>query len=68
MPHGYLGDVYDGDAWKEFEQLEGPGFTLSRPRNYAVMLNIDWFQPYKNGMVYVGVTYLALMNLSREEI
>ena len=67
---GYLGDVYDGKVWKQFEQIhvDDDVFSLSKPRNYAVMLNvaIDWFQPFKNGTMSVGVIYLALMNLPRE--
>ena len=30
------------------------------------MVNVDWFQPFKNGTMSVGVIYLALMNLPRE--
>ena len=32
---------------------------------YGLMLNIDWFQPYKHCVYSVGVIYLVLMNLPR---
>ena len=65
MPEGYMCDVYDGQVWKEFMQPRD-GFTLSNQRNYAVMLNVDWFQPFKHGVDSVGVVYLTLLNLPRK--
>ena len=41
------------------------GFCLSKPRHYAGILNVDWFQPFKNDTTLVGVIYLALMNFLR---
>ena len=65
MSSEYPADAYDGDIWKEFQQPSGNGFSFSKPRNYGAMLNVDWFQPFKNGTVSVGVIYLVLMNFPR---
>ena len=61
------GDVYDGQVWKDFLNIGGQPF-LNKERNYAFMMNCDWFQPYKRRSDFsVGVLYLVLMNLPREE-
>lgn len=61
------GDVYDGQVWKDFMCYKGEPF-LSSEKNYALMMNCDWFQPYKRRNDYsVGVIYLVLMNLPRSE-
>ena len=35
-------------------------------RNLARLINVDWFQPYENLNISVGVIYLVLVNLPRE--
>ena len=40
---------------------------LVAPRNYAFMLNVDWFQPFKHLVYSVGVLYMVRMNLPRAE-
>ena len=57
-------DVYDGKIWKKFLNVEGSPF-LAGPFSYALILNIDWFQPYSHTVASVGVVYLAIMNLPR---
>lgn len=42
-----LGDIYDGKMWKEFQHVGGVPF-LALPHNIALMMNVDWFKPYKN--------------------
>ena len=64
MPAGVLYDIYDGSIWKEFLNYKGRPF-LSQPHNLALMLNCDWFQPYKNTQYSVGVLYLTVLNLPR---
>lgn len=59
-----LRDVYDGKIWKRFQHIFGSPF-LAAPFSYALMLNIDWFQPYSHTVASVGVIYLAVMNLPR---
>ena len=59
-----ISDVYDGTIWKEFFTIsEGP--FLSCPNILALMLNIDWFQPFKHTVCSVGAIYLTIMNLPR---
>ena len=40
---------------------------LRSERCYGVMLNVDWFQPFKHTSYLVGAIYLAILNLPREE-
>ena len=56
---GEYGDVYDGKVWKEFAKYDGQPF-LSLPFNYALQLNIDWFQPYEHTQHSEGVMYLTI--------
>ena len=58
-------DVYDGT--KHFLVDNGDGLPfLAEPFHYLLMLNCDWFQPFKHTQYSVGVLYLALENLPRE--
>ena len=58
-------DVYDGDLWKEFQTYDGVPF-LSLPHNFAFILNIDWYQPYRHTQYSLGAIYLAILNLPRD--
>ena len=56
-------DIYDGHVWKSFVKM---GF-LSDTNNYALQINVDWFQPYKRrSNISIGVIYMVVMNLPRE--
>lgn len=57
-------DVYDGNIWNEFQQHNGSPF-LSEPGNYAFMMNLDFFQPYKHVQYSMGAIYLTILNLPR---
>ena len=61
-----MGDVFNGRVWREFQNVSEVPF-LASPRNYALMLNVDWMQPFKHTIYSVGVLYLVLMNLPRSE-
>jgi hypothetical protein len=61
---GLLKDVYDGKIWKEFQCFNGEPF-LSETGNYALMLNIDFFQPYKYIQYSLGAIYMTVLNLPR---
>ena len=51
----------------DFLTFKGQDF-LKSPRSLAFSLNVDWFHPYSGGSdVSVGVIYLVLLNLPREE-
>ena len=65
VPPGTMADVYDGLMWKEFQYVDGCPF-LAKPRNYAFMMNVDWFQPFKHTPYSVGFIYLVLLNLHRK--
>jgi len=56
-----LATVFDGKIWKDFLQYEGTRF-LSNPHIYVLILNLDWFQPYKYISYSVGVLYLSVLN------
>lgn len=66
VSEGTYADVYDGQVWKDFGTVAGQPF-LDVSGNLGLMLNVDWFQPYKNIQDSVGVIYLTVMNLPREE-
>ena len=34
---------------------------------FGLMLNVDWYQPYKHSTYSIGVMYLVVMNLPRSE-
>ena len=53
---GNLQDIYDGNLWKEFQYLEGQS-CLAAKYSYAVMINIDWFQPHKLTQSLVEAIY-----------
>lgn len=61
-----LADIYDGNVWKEFLNPGGVPF-LSLPYNFALTLNVDWFQPFKRTTYSSGAIYLAIQNLPRNE-
>lgn len=63
---GVLRDVYDGRVWRRFLNFKGRPF-LSEPGRLALMLNLDFFQPFKHSVYSVGVIYFAIMNLPRKE-
>ena len=59
-------DVYDGKIWKDFQSFDGKPF-LSLPFNFALQLNVDWFQPFVHTQHSEGVIYMSVMNLPRSE-
>ena len=60
-----LFDIYDGKIWREFQSWEGVPF-LSEDHTYGLMMNIDWFQPFKRAQYSMGAIYLSVMNLPRQ--
>ncbi len=58
--------IYDGRVWKSFlYDMNGLPF-LAAPNNYLVILNCDWFQPFKHTQFSIGILYLVVGNLPRE--
>ena len=62
---GIFSDVYDGQVWKDFLFYESQPF-LDLPYNFALHLNIDWFQPFDHTQYSEGVIYIVIMNLDRK--
>ena len=63
---GQMSDVIHGRGWRNFRSADGTRF-MSHERNLALMMNLDWFQPFKHSPYSVGVIYLAKRNLPRAE-
>ena len=59
-------DVYDGRVWKQFLTPNNIPF-LSLPYNFALCLNVDWFQPFKHSNYSCGAIYVAILNLPRSK-
>ena len=63
---GYRCDVYDGKLWNDFKVVEGKPFLSSQDsQGLGLMLNVDWFQPFKHTTYSVGAVYLVIMNQPR---
>lgn len=56
-------DIYDGQIWKEFSSN---GFFKSK-YDIGLMLNVDWFRPFKRSNYKVAAIMLSVLNLPREE-
>ena len=54
--------MYDGNVWKEFQSYRDSPF-LSEEGNLAVMMNFDFFQPYKHIQYSMGAVYVTILNL-----
>ena len=66
MSDDILGDIYDGNVWKEFMTYNGKPF-LADPFTWCVTLNVDWFQPFTHVCDSVGAIYLVVQNVPRKE-
>lgn len=59
-------DIYDGLVWSKFQEFDGRPF-LKIANNLGLILNLDWFNPFKHIKYSVGVIYLTIANLPRSE-
>ncbi len=66
LANDILADIYDGQVWKQFTEVELNRF-LDTPHSYLLTMNVDWFQPYKRSIYSTGAIYLTLQNLPRED-
>ena len=64
IDEGTMRDVYDGQIWSDFQFYDNEPF-LSEPGNYGLMLNMDFFQPYKHVQYSLGAIYITVLNLPR---
>ena len=63
---GILRDVYNGRMWRQFKNFMGVDFH-NQERRLGLMLNLEWFQPFHHSPYSVGVLFVTIMNLPREE-
>ena len=61
---GVFCDVYDGKVWGDFQCFDNRSF-LSEQGNFALMMNMDFFQPYKHIQYSMGAIYVTVLNLPR---
>lgn len=64
VPHGVMSDIYDGTVWASFLYVDGKEF-LKSCCGIGLLINVDWFQPYKHVQYSVGAIYLVVLNLPR---
>ena len=64
IPLSVMADIYDGTIWQSFQNFEGQDF-LSNKYSFGLMLNVDWFNPFKHVEYSVGAMYLAILNFPR---
>lgn len=53
-----MADVYNGKIWADVQYVKGQPF-LAETNNFALMMNVDWCQPFKHSPYSVGVIYLV---------
>ena len=54
-------DDYDGTVWRNFVDSDDQQF-FSSPNNFGLLLNIDWYQPFKHTIYSVGVMFITIFN------
>lgn len=64
IPHGVMADVYDGDVWQSFKTVNGQEFHSSK-YSLGLLLNVDWFNPYKHVEYSVCAIYVSILNFPR---
>lgn len=62
VSHGVMSDIYDGAVRASFLYVDGKEFLKSRC-GIGLLINVDWFQPYKHVQYSVGAIYLVVLNL-----
>ena len=60
-----LADVCDGEIFRNFQDDLGNNYFADK-RNLAIMLNVDWFNPFKNTEYSLGAIYAVFLNIPRE--
>ena len=65
IPAGVMSEIYDGEVWKSFQTVDGQEFLSSR-YSLGLLLNVDWFNPYKHVEYFVGAMYIAILNFPRQ--
>ena len=63
VPEAFLGDIYDGSVWKDFNSESGLDFLSHAHYSYLLTLNVDLFQSFNHSIYSVGGIYLTIQNL-----
>ena len=58
-------DHFDGNIWRELQKQDGLAF-MEDDYMLGLILNVDWFQPFKHSQHSVGVMYVVVQNLPRD--
>ena len=59
----FILDITDGKIWLSVISLLSPNQI---PMNIlGILMNVDWFQPFKHVSYSVGIVYAAIINLPR---
>ena len=61
----YISDIQDGAFYRNFKDVNGERF-FKHKRNVGLMINFDFFNPFKNSQYSLGVLYAVIVNLPRE--
>ena len=61
-----IADFYDGKFYKSFKDSNGEWYFKDK-RNIGLVLNFDFFNPFKRVKYSLGVLYAIIVNLPREE-
>ena len=66
---GVLEDVWDGKIWNEFKSdpTDHTKPFLSNKNNLGLLINVDWFKPFKRSEYKVAALMLTVLNLPRQE-
>ena len=68
---GIISDIYNGEIWKTFPlSLNIPNAARffepeTADRHLGIMINLDWFQPFKSAVYSCGAIYSVICNLPR---
>lgn len=65
IPGGVMSDVYDAAVWKSFLSVDGEDL-LANGYTLGLLINVDWFQPYKHVSYSVGAIYVSILNFPRQ--
>src|SRR5438105_1716979 len=65
VPDNVLADIYDGQVWKTFKDIDDSKFFIANTLDgrLGFCLNIDWFRTIKHTIYSVGAIYLTILNL-----
>ena len=60
-----MSDIMDGEIWQCITAHLSPNSRSSSVNILGILINVDWFQPFKHVSYSVGVIYAVIINLPR---